>query len=123
MKRLIAAAVLLALIGALLFGNYAVTDRVCRRMTNEVSKIREYYEADRKSDAALKAEAAEKYWGESEGWLLLFLNRATVDEINESLTRLSSYAKSGNDTLFDAESRLCLMMIEHLHESEQIFVF
>jgi len=61
MKRLIAAAVLLALIGALLFGNYAVTDRVCRRMTNEVSKIREYYEADRKSDAALKAEAAEKY--------------------------------------------------------------
>ena len=123
MKRLIAAAVLAALIGALLFGNFTVTDRICRRMTDAVTLVRDHYEADRKSEASEEAVAAEEYWGESEGWLLLFLNRATVDEINESLTRLSSYAKSGNDTLFDAESRLCLMMIEHLHESEQIFVF
>ena len=123
MKRLFAATLLIALLGVMVFFNFTVTDASTREMTALVTECRDLYQNDKKQDAADLAARAEEYWARAEGRILLFLNRGAVDEISESLARLASYAKSGNDTLFDAESRLCLMMLDHLHESEQILVF
>lgn len=123
MKRLIAAAVLAAAVAALLFTGRFISEKYCDEITSLVTEAQIDYFTGNKESAAQNVDRAQRRWKDAEGLLLIFLNRDGIDEISLSLTRLSSYTKNGSDILFDAESRLCVSLIEHLHETEHVLVF
>lgn len=123
MKRLLAAGVLILLVAAINIGSYLVTEKYCTEMSNYVTQCRNIYENGDKKAAAEKAAEFEKYFGKAELYLAIFINRGGIDDIGMSVTRLGSYAESGDDTLFLAECDLNLMLIDHLHDTEQILIY
>ncbi len=123
MKRLIAAVILLFIVAGATTASFLMTECHYDNMMALLRECKALYESGDKKAAAKKAAAAENYWDDNEKLLAVFINRASIDEIGQATTRLSSYAKSGADTLFYAENALCIMLVTHMHDVEQVMVY
>lgn len=79
----------------------------------------EYKNGDKKTAAKTAAEFYD-YWEKSHYYLAAFINRETIDEIEKSVARLSSYVKTQNDDMFFAEYTLTKMLLEDMFERERL---
>ena len=123
MKRLIAAAILLFIVIGVTTANFIITEHHFKVMTALVRESRDLYEKGEKEAAAEKAAAANAHWEKSEKLLAVFINRGVIDEIGEAVTRQNTLAKGDDRALVLAETDVCLMLIEHMHDVEQIMIY
>ena len=119
MKRLMAAAILAAFIGGIIFANIKVTDMYFKKAEDLLSLCETEYREGNKKSAAQTAADLEEYWHDSERVLIIFLNRNGIDEIAETLNRLSSYAQSESDAQFLCESTVCAHLLEDMLITER----
>ena len=123
MKRLIAVAVLLAFVIATIIISFIVTNDFYSEMESRLTECEQTYKSGDKKTAAEMAAVLEEYCHEKEAVLILFLNRALIDEVAESATRLVSYAQTQNDDMFLCESELCLHLITDMRRTDKYLIY
>ncbi len=123
MKRLIAAVILLFIVIGVTTANFIITEHHYKKMTALIKESTELYKEGNKKAAAEKAAAANAHWEKHEKILAVFINRGVIDDIGESVTRYHTLAQSGDDALFLSEGEVCLMLVTHMHDIEQIMIY
>ncbi len=123
MKRLIAAALLLIVVIGVTTACFIITEHHYKKMAALITESADLYKQGKSQAAAEKATAAKSHWERNEKLLTVFINRGVIDEIGEAVTRHDILAKSGDTALFLAENAICLMLIQHMHDVEQVLVY
>lgn len=123
MKRLIAAVILLFIVIGVTTANFIITEHHYKKMTALIKESTELYKEGNKKAAAEKAAAANAHWEKYEKILAVFINRGVIDDIGESVTRYHTLAQIGDDALFLSEGEVCLMLVSHMHDIEQIIIY
>lgn len=117
MKRLIAAAVLFAVVIMLSVCARSVTENSYNRAADLLTKSRICYgKGDKKTAVGLTAELKDS-WKNSYKYLAAFAEHDTLDEIEASITRAHSFAAAGNDAFF-SECDMLKLLLERMLEEE-----
>ncbi|MBQ8549897.1 MAG: DUF4363 family protein [Clostridia bacterium] len=119
MRRLIAAAVLFSLVVLIVWSGHAVTEHYHDDYQSRLDSCEKLYREGNKKSAAVLAADIKTDFEKTHLRLSAFVNRETVDEAVLSVSRLESYAKSGDDSLFYSECEVVRAMLHHMLENEQ----
>jgi len=120
LKRIFAAGILLLLVIGIVFGSRKITEYYYLSFDKRIEECEDAYKNGDKKTAAKLAADIEKDFEQAHLRLSAFINRATVDEIVLSVTRLESYAKGGDDLLFFSECETARMLLHHMLEGESL---
>ena len=114
MKRLIAAAVLTAIVAAIHFSGNVYIKKVIKESNNLVEICIEDY----KKDISPKSHADElkKYWGDNEDYLSIFARHDNVDEIELAIDTLAVYAETKDSEIFYEYSGTVKTLLHQLYE-------
>ena len=114
MKRLIAAAVIAAIVAVIHFtGNIYI-----KNVIKECNVHLETIVADYKKDISPKenAEKLRKYWGEKEDFLSIFARHDYIDEIELAIDTLAVYSETKDSVIFNEYSGTVKTLLHQLYE-------
>ncbi len=114
MKRLIAAAVLAAIVAAVHFtGNIYI-----KKVIKESNKQLETIVADYKKDISPKASAEKlkNYWSHNEDYLSIFARHDNIDEIELAIDTLAVYSETKDSEIFYEYSGTVKTLLHQLYE-------
>ena len=114
MKRLIAAAIIAAIVAVIHFtGNIYI-----RNVIKECNVQLETIVADYKRDISPKenAEKLRKYWGENEDFLSVFARHDNIDEIELAIDTLAVYSETKDSEIFYEYSGTVKSLLHQLYE-------
>ncbi len=118
MKRLIIAAVLLALVIATYLSSlYYITDS-CKKAENLLETSVSVYKQEKTAEK--EAGDLEKYWDKKEKTLSVFVNHDRIDDIEKAISLLNVYAKSKNNELFYEYADNVKVLIHQIMEDTKI---
>lgn len=118
MKRLIVAAIILALIiGACVFTSVQLNLRT-EGILNGVEKSQKLFEQKDFSGCAKHLEKIEKEWISDESILMQLVGRERLEEIGRSIALLRSYAQTEDDAGFYSSLEDIKIQIAHLKKEE-----
>ncbi len=98
MKRLIAAAVLTAVLLTLYLTSYFYITDTCEKTKELLTECNNAYENG--ENAGEKAEKLNEFWGEKEPMLCVFASHNKIDEIEEAIYCLTIYSKTDEKEIF-----------------------
>ncbi len=87
----------------------------CDLMQTRVAAVVQASDASDSAAAVTAAEAVDTQWAQSRMWLLLFVPRQSIAEVNTSIAKLLALAESENDEL-TAECASLRAMLQWLRE-------
>lgn len=119
MKRLIAAAILLFIVVAVALTGRLITEYFYNSLSDTLEDCIQCYKNGDKKTAALKAAELENGWDSVRFYLAAFINRDILEDIEASLSRTHTFAKTENDSMFLSESELLSMLFSHMLETEK----
>lgn len=118
MKRLIIAAVLLALVIATYLSSlYYITDS-CGKAENLLETSVSVYKQEKTAEK--EAKNLEKYWDKKEKTLSVFVNHDRIDDIEKAISLLNVYAKTKDNELFYEYADNVKVLIHQIMEDTKI---
>ncbi len=118
MKRLIIAAVLLALVIATYLSSlYYITDS-CEKAENLLETSVCVYKQEKTAEK--EARNLEKYWDKKEKTLSVFVNHDRIDDIEKAISLLNVYAKTKDNELFYEYADNVKVLIHQIMEDTKI---
>lgn len=116
MKRLIAAIVLIITLAALCTVSIIFVGNSYDNFSNDIEKCKIEIE-NKNYDAAKKLSFdTAKSWRQKRGALSIFINHGTVEQIDESITQLASFANKENEAHFLAECEIIKLNLLEMKE-------
>lgn len=114
MKRLIAAAVIAAIVAVIHFTGNIYIKNVIKECNVQLETI----VADYKRDISPKenAEKLRKYWGEKEDILSIFARHDNIDEIELAIDTLAVYSETKDSEIFYEYSGTVKSLLHQLYE-------
>ena len=114
MKRLIAAAVIAAIVAVIHFTGNIYIKNVIKECNVQLETI----VADYKKDISPKenAEKLRKYWGENEDFLSIFARHDNIDEIELAIDTLAVYSDTKDSEIFYEYSGTVKTLLHQLYE-------
>ena len=114
MKRLIAAAVIAAIVAVIHFTGNIYIKNVIKECNVQLETI----VADYKKDISPKenAEKLRKYWGENEDFLSIFARHDNIDEIELAIDTLAVYSETKDSEIFYEYSGTVKTLLHQLYE-------
>ena len=114
MKRLIAAAIIAAIVAAIHFTGNIYIKNVIKECNVQLETI----VADYKKDISPKenAEKLRKYWGEKEDFLSIFARHDNIDEIELAIDTLAVYSETKDSEIFYEYSGTVKSLLHQLYE-------
>ena len=98
MKRLVAAVIILIILGAVFFTGYFSINNICQNTKELLSEcVNNYHSGNRTQESAAKLE---KYWNSKESILSLFADHTSIDNIELDLHLLKIYSSTDEKELF-----------------------
>ena len=123
MKRLIAAGILFVIIIVFALSAWLLTSHFYNSLSEGLEECIQSYQNGDKKTAAQKAAELENEWDTVRFYLAAFTNRDILEEIETTLSRTHTFAKTQNDSMFAAESELLSMLFAHMLETERFTWF
>ncbi len=120
MKRLIAAVILLVTVIGFALAARFVTEHFYNELSVILKESTEEYKNGNKKTAVLKAAELEEKWDDVRFYLAAFINRDMLEDIEASLSRVHTFAKNNDDSMFLSESELLSMLLSHMLETEKL---
>lgn len=114
MKRVIIAAVLLAVCVISYFVSELYIDSVANKTRELLSECVSAYESG--GDAGEKAEKLKKYWSDNENGLSFFVNHNMIDDVELTIEVLAEYSKTNEKEIFKEYSKTVEILIHQLLE-------
>ena len=114
MKRLIAAAIIAAIVAVIHFTGNIYIKNVIKECNVQLETI----VADYKRDISPKenAEKLRKYWGENEDFLSVFARHDNIDEIELAIDTLAVYSETKDSEIFYEYSGTVKSLLHQLYE-------
>lgn len=114
MKRLIAAAIIAAIVAVIHFTGNIYIKNVIKECNVQLETI----VADYKRDISPKenAEKLRKYWGEKEDFLSVFARHDNIDEIELAIDTLAVYSETKDSEIFYEYSGTVKCLLHQLYE-------
>ncbi len=114
MKRLIAAAIIAAIVAVIHFTGNIYIKNVIKECNVQLETI----VADYKKDISPKenAEKLSKYWGEKEDFLSVFARHDNIDEIELAIDTLAVYSETKDSEIFYEYSGTVKTLLHQLYE-------
>ncbi len=103
MKRLIAAIVLIICLASLCVTSTITVGNSYVKFQKELDNCQSAVKQKNYEAAKEKSEALARVWQEKRGVLSIFINHLTVEEVDETVAQLSSFANKENEAHFLAE--------------------
>lgn len=116
MKRLIAAIVLIIGLAALCIGSIITINNSSKDFAQQLATCKSAVEVKDYTTAKNKSIALAKNWKTKRGVLSIFINHMTVEEIDEAVAQLSSFANKENEAHFLAECELLELKLTEMKE-------
>lgn len=113
MRRLIAAFILILIVGGLIFASLYTTRYCCDKLIEKVDICEQNFKENKNIASSLNE--LEDYWEKCEPMLMIFANHDTLEDIGYSIARL----KAGDSEDFMKESAELKERIYHLKISEK----
>lgn len=116
MKRLIAAAIIAAIVAVIHFTGNIYIKNVIKECNVQLETI----VADYKRDISPKenAEKLRKYWGEKEDFLSVFARHDNIDEIELAIDTLAVYSETKDSEIFYEYSGTVKSLLHQLYEDD-----
>ena len=114
MKRIIAAVILLIFVLASYFSGYFFIKSTCDTASDILSDCIIAYK--NQTDATASAEKLEKFWGKKEPLLSVFVNHASIDEIELAISNLTVYSRAAEEELFYEYSKTVQTLLHQMME-------
>ncbi len=118
MKRIWVAVVLLLICASLAVSEFMIVDNKYEKFSNALKKSGDYFSAKEYTKSYELLNDTKEQWEESEGVLNVFLSHTKVDEIEESLSELASFAKAKEKSHFYATFEKTKRQLLCLKQSE-----
>ncbi|MBO5726634.1 MAG: DUF4363 family protein [Clostridia bacterium] len=116
MKRLIAAAILIIGLTALCISGIFVVSNAYENFYRDIKECQTEIKNENYDAARTLSEASAKRWRQKRGILSIFINHGTVEQIDESITQLTSFANKENTAHFMAECEILKLNLLEMKE-------
>lgn len=116
MKRLIAAIVLIAFLVAICTTGIMVVSNSYNDFSVTIDECKKEIKAENYDKAKEISAAATERWRKKRGILSIFINHGTVEQIDESMAQLSSFANKENAAHFLAECEVLYLNFLEMKE-------
>ncbi len=116
MKRLIAASVVIICLIALCTVGIVSVENACKELESDINNCVTHIKSDDFESAFKDSQTIEKEWEAKRGFLSVFINHQTIEEIDSSVTQLSSFANTDNKAHYLAECELIKLYITEMRE-------
>lgn len=114
---LIVVPILIILLGFLVIGNL---DKTSRNLALNVQALYSEVQKNQWSNADTSIEKIKATWKNTSGYWAVLIDHLEIDEISLSITRLTQYTSSHNQTLSLAESAQLLELVKHIPDKEKV---
>ncbi len=116
MKRLIAAAVVVVCLIVLCTVGIMSVEAACKQMEKDINNCVSHIKSDDFKSAMGDSQTIEREWEGKRGIMSVFINHQTIEEIDSSVTQLSSFANKDNKAHFLAECELIKLYLTEMRE-------
>ena len=120
MKRLIVAAVLLLLAGAVCAAGFIYTRATAGRIIDDITISVESLENGDKESALAHIKSAEDIWESNKPFLTLFIRHYEVHELDHLLSRQWTVLARGDYNTFKENLRKSISHLQNIRESEML---
>lgn len=118
MKRVIAALLVIAVVGGLALLQVCMAKGISDAVLNIANDITEEYRKSNKDGVLEKLDAAEKIWEENRTWVHMSMSTNRIDEIEISLAQARAYCEAEAWEDFAGEFVMFCKLVEHIEKQE-----